>query len=386
MRRLRILHCLETIGSGGVEQRRLTLARGLDPTRYEQAIVCTQAVGGLPARFSDAGCEIHEVGVFRGIHDRERYRRCLAVVRQFRPHVIHGAVYEGVALAAVAGRLGRVPIIVGEETSDPVNRRWRGHVLYRGLCALTHQMIAVSPAVREYLVETLRISEHRVVLINNGVARPSAVLPDEVSATRIRTGLGPEHFVIGTVGRLFDSVKRVSDLIRALPSVLARAPRARLLVVGTGPDERALRALAKSVGVADCVVFAGYQEDPGPFYSVMDVFALASAHEAFGLVLVEAMYHTLPVVATRVGGIPHVVVEGETGLLVEPGQPQALATTILALVHNPAERRRLGANGRIRADQKFSANAYVQAVDELYTALALSIRESRRAVDARSSA
>lgn len=380
--RLRVLHCLETIGSGGVEQRRLTLALGLDPDRYEQAIVCTQAIGGLPDRYAAAGCRVHEIGVFRSIYDLERYRRCLAIVRQFRPHIIHGAVYEGVALAAVVGRLAGVPVIIGEETSDPVNRRWRGHILYRVLCALTHQMIAVSPAVREYLVERLCIPDKRVALISNGVAKPAPVPPHQVDETRAHTGLGPEHFVIGTVGRLLDSHKRVSDLIIAMPSVLDPAPQARLLIVGSGPDEASLLALAKQLGVADRVVFTGYQADPAPFYALMDLFALGSAHEAFGLVLVEAMLRGIPVVATRVGGIPHVVAEGEAGLLVEAGRPQALAAAILELIHNPAERRRLGRNGRIRADRKFSATAYVQAVDALYTSLTEPVRISRGPPDA----
>lgn len=148
---------METVGSGGVEQTRLSLARGLDASRYEQALVCTQAIGGLPPQFDAAGCPIHEVGVLKGIFDPIPYRRTLQIVRQFQPHIIHGAVYEGVALAAIAGRLGRVPIIIGEETSDPENRRWTGHLLYRLLSSMTHQMVGVSPAVRDYLINKIHI-------------------------------------------------------------------------------------------------------------------------------------------------------------------------------------------------------------------------------------
>ena len=125
MEKIRVLHCLETVDSGGVEQRRLILARQLDGTHYEQALVCTDAEGALPARFAEAGCPLHTVGEFRGVLDREPYRRTLEVVRTFRPHIIHGAVFEGVSLATIIGRLAGVPVIVGEETSDPVNRRWR---------------------------------------------------------------------------------------------------------------------------------------------------------------------------------------------------------------------------------------------------------------------
>lgn len=370
MDKIRILHCLETVGSGGVEQRRLTLARQLDGARYEQSLVCTKAVGALPARFAEAGCPLHAVGVFRGVLDREPYRQALRVVREFRPHIIHGAVFEGVSLATILGRLARVPVIIGEETSDPVNRRWRGHLLLRLLGALSHQMVAVSPAVEQYLLGRLHLPRSKVTLINNGVAEMAPPDENQVRALRERFELAPEHFVIGTVGRLLDRHKRVSDLLRALAALLPACPEARLLVVGKGPDEGMLRELAGQLGVAAQVRFAGYQADPQPCYALMDVFALASAMEAFGLVLVEAMQAGLPVVATRVGGIPGVVDEGASGLLVPPGQPPALAEALLALRRDPARRQSMGRAGRALATSNFGAERYVRDVDHLYQRLA----------------
>ena len=372
MRKLRILHCLETVGSGGVEQTRLTLARGLDRTRYEQALVCTQAIGALPPLFDATGCVIHQVGVFRGIYDPLPYRHTLGIVQQYRPDIIHGGVYEGVALAAVCGRLGRVPVIIGEETSDPVDRRWKGQLLFRLLSAMTHQMVAVSPAVKNYLTNTLRLPAAKVTLINNGVTQPASPDPAELRAIRDRFNLRSDHFVIGTVGRLLDRHKRVSDLIRALPLIKKYCPNVRLLIVGSGPDEDMLHRLAAELGVTDDVCFAGYQGDPTAYYEVMDVFALASAFEAFGLVLVEAMFAHLPVVATRVGGIPTVVSDGETGILVAPLQPETLADALITLWRNEGLRMDMGRKGRIRALAEFSAERYLREIENLYQSLAKS--------------
>lgn len=260
-------------------------------------------------------------------------------------------------------------MILGEETSDPVNRRWTGHLLYRLLCEMTHHLIGVSPAVRDYLVDKIRLPANKVTLINNGVAQAPPATAEQVHSVHEAYGLTTEHFVIGTVGRLFDHHKRVSDLIRALPLILAFCPDARLLIVGTGPEENMLREQAIALGVARQVLLAGYQVDPQPFYAVMDVFALASAYEAFGLVLVEAMLAGLPVVATRVGGIPTVVSAGETGFLVEPGQPPALADALLTLQRSAELRRALGQKGRARALAEFSADRYVREVDQLYQRL-----------------
>lgn len=369
MKRIRVLHCLETVGSGGVEQTRLSLARKLDPERFEQRLVCTQALGGLPALIEGAGCPIHQVGVFNGIYDPRPYRKTFEAVRRYRPHIIHGAVFEGVAQAAVVGRASRTPIIVGEETSDPQNRRWTGSVLFRAFAGLCHHMIGVSPAVVAYLEKTIRIPSRDVTLVNNGVAEKLLSGEADVQALRDRLGLKDGAFVIGTVGRLFDEHKRTSDLIRALKHVVSACPAAHLVIVGDGPDATWLRELAIQENVGDHVSFAGYAADPQPYYQLMDVFVLSSAHEAFGLVLVEAMFNQVPVVATRVGGVPSVVDDGVTGHLVPPCEPHALAGSILDLYRNPQARRAMGIRARQRALENFSEERYVADVAAVYERL-----------------
>ena len=366
-RRIRVLHSLFRVGSGGVEQTRLTLARGLDSKRYEQRIVCLDAFGALPTMLDAAGCPVTRVGDSLSIFAARAYRDVMQMIRQWKPDIVHGAVYEGVAMAAVAGRLGRVPVVIGEETSEPVGRSVAGNTLYRLLCGLTDRMVAVSPAVVDYLVRGIRVPTGKVTLVSNGVAAPSDEDTMAIGAIRHRFAIGPDSFVIGTVGRLQDSHKRVSDLIRAMPMLCQNISDPRLLVVGDGDDVEMLASLADEMGVAERVHFCGYQADTSSYYRVMDVFALASAHEAFGLVLVEAMLVGLATVATRVGGIPTVVDEGVTGLLVPAHNPSALATALLDLYRDPSRRGAMGARGKVRAQAHFGAAQYVDAIDHLYT-------------------
>lgn len=369
MKKIKILRSLVRVGSGGVEQCHLNLARGLDSSRYEQRLICTEAFGGLPEIFSSVGCRIDVIGPLRHIADVAPYRNALKIVKDWKPDIIHGAVFEGVAIAALVGRLGGVPIIVGEETSDPKNRRWKGHILYRLLAGMTHHMVAVSPMVQDYLLNGIKLPTSKVTLINNGVAEPLPASSEHKLEVRTALGIKNGDLVIGSCGRLEDQHKRFSDLIRALVHVLRECTNAKLLIVGDGADGAMLRALATQLGVAEQVIFAGYQLDTRPYYEVMDIFALASAHEAFGLVLVEAMYSCLPVVATHVGGIPGVVLEGETGYLVPAHDAPALAHRLVKLGNDSALRHAMGLRGFDRARNEFGSGRYVHEFDNLYQRL-----------------
>lgn len=371
MRPLRILHCIEAIYSGGVERRRLQLVENLDKSTFEQRVICTEAEGPIAEAILAAGVPIYEMGPVTSIFDPLRYIRAASIMKDWQPDIVHGAVFEGYTLASISGRIARVPHVVLEETSDPQTRRWKGHLLCRTLAALADECVAVSPAVARYLTNTIYVPESKVTVIPNGVPRPPALAPEKAEALRRAYEITPDEFVIGSVGRMVDdSTKRFSDLIRATRHLRDRGTLAKTLLVGDGPARPHLEQIAADEGVADTVIFAGFQERVADFYGLMHVFVLASAHEAFGLVIAEAMRCGLPVVATSVGGIPNIVVHGHTGLLVPPKSPAALARAIQTLLLDEEERKRLGANGKMRADKLFSSERYVADVANFYLRLA----------------
>ena len=189
MRKIKLLHTIVRVGSGGVEQTRLSLAKHLDREVFEQRLICSDSFGGLRRELEHADCPVDEVGVLKHPFDPGPHARVLKVIQEFKPDIIHGAVFEGVSFAAVAGRLGRVPIIIGEETSDPRDRRWSGHLFFRALAGMTHHMVAVSPAVRDYLVRKIRLPANKVTLINNGVAEAPPTNAAEAEALRTSSGL-----------------------------------------------------------------------------------------------------------------------------------------------------------------------------------------------------
>jgi glycosyltransferase involved in cell wall biosynthesis len=200
--------------------------------------------------------------------------------------------------------------------------------------------------------------------------RPLALSDSLVRDVRRELGLSADHLFILSVGRL-DPQKGHPYLIEAMRRVLQEVPQARLVIVGGAQQASEeyvadLRTLAAAPGLAGKVTFTGERTDVPQLMAACDVFALASLWEGFGLVFAEAMAASKPVVATNVSAIPEVVVHGETGILVPPGDPQALAEALIRLGRDPAERRRLGRNGYHRVRTQFTAERMVDETMAVY--------------------
>lgn len=382
--RIRIAHCLEQVRSGGVERRRLSLALRLDPVRYEQIVICTDASPLLRQEFERAGCRVVELGAI-GRGNWTKIRTAADVLRTFRPHIVHGAVFEGVITAVLAGKMARVPIIVAEEIITPVDRRWSGHLYFRLLSGLADQTIAISGAVADYLTTVIHLPEKKVRLIYNGIAAPEPASAEELRSVREQFGLAPGTPVLGTVSRLAapkshapDSHKRISDALVAMKQVLNVEPAARLIIVGDGPDRQFLEERASELGMRSSVHFAGFQHRTRPFVECMDVQLLPSRTEGLPLVAIEGMFASRPIVATDVGGSNEVVVHGKTGFLVPVGDSRALARRSLELLANPDLRKRMGSAGLERARSQFSVGRYIAEVASLYEELLTKSGAGRR--------
>ena len=367
MAKKRVLHCLVRVGSGGVEQRRLALAKYLSGDKYDQLIVCTDAFGDLPRFFEDYGVPVKVVGEMKGVFSLPVYLRSLVIALKFRPSIIHGAVFEGVLISTfISLFLFWVPLVI-EETSFPCLRSRKANLLFR-LCSFrASKVIAVSRAVSNYL-KFIKVNEGKIELLVNGVDEES-VKRDGLNRDSFRAEMGvdSDEFLVGAVGRVEDKVKKFSDILIAVKTLRNTGCNVRLVVVGDGEDLDFLRNKAISLSVDDYVIWAGYQSDLAPYYDAMDLLCVASVSESFGLVIVEAMFHSLPVVATSVGGVPDVVLDGVTGSLVPPGKPEEIARSILPFLNDKKLCNAFGLNGRKRAVTYFSSKRYVSDVDELYS-------------------
>jgi len=212
----------------------------------------------------------------------------------------------------------------------------------------------------------LGLEERRVQTIHYGIdARqfdhgPSA----QAASLRLHWGISPDDIAIGFVGRLVPQ-KDIITLIRGFALFAATFPRTKLVIVGSGPLEEQLREEATALGISPRVVWAGFCDNITTVMRAFDIFALTSAYEGLGLVLLEAMASGLPVVATRAGAIPEVVVDGETGVLVAPGRPNELVAAFHDL-SDSSLRVQLGAAGRARGMREFTLEKMYRETDAVY--------------------
>jgi glycosyltransferase involved in cell wall biosynthesis len=234
--------------------------------------------------------------------------------------------------------------------------------------ALADEVIFNSRALRREL------SWPRGAVIPNGVDLPPPPTPERRRTLRESLGAGDGTLLLGQVGHV-TPLKGVDRGLEALARLAAAGRPVRLAVVGEDPDDgqvhrRRFEALARDLGVADRVLFTGYRRDAVALLGAVDVLLHPSRRESFGRVLIEAMAQEVPVVASRVGGIPEVVQDGREGYLVDPEDPGALAARVAELLDRPALRQALGRAGRRRAESSFSAEAHARAVAALYDRVA----------------
>lgn len=288
-------------------------------------------------------------------------------VRDFAPTVVHTYFYWPVLYARTLRRLGFVGPLVENREDLGFNVSEAECRLLRMTTTIPDRIVCVAAAVREVVMERERVSPARAVVIRNGVSL-EAPSPTAEERQRLRgeIGLDPDDRVVGMVSNLNRAVKGVRYFVESMPLIVAREPRARFLILGDGHEKDSLLALTRTLGIEDRVVFAGFRSDVSRFYPLMDVSVLTSLSEGLSIALLESMRCGLPVVATRVGGNPELVREGETGFLVPPKDPRAFADAVVQVLTDRVLRDRMGRNGRAVIEREHSLMGVTDQYEALY--------------------
>ncbi len=352
---LPLLFLVTSLDQGGAQRVLARWATGLPRDKYAVRVAYLQQRRGvIEADLRRADIAVHDLGM-RSKADLGAAIRLMRLLRRERIRVLVAFMFHATFLGRLAGVACRVPVRVSSErTMEAEGRVRRG--LNRLTVPLATHVVAVSERVASYAAREFRIPANRLTTIVNGVD-----LDRFRPAGRARDPRAP---VLGCTARL-GAENDHATLLRACAQLGRQWPGTQLLLVGRGPEETALRALADALGVGGRVSFAGEQADVAPWLARMDVYVQAARLAGVSNSLLEAMATGLPVVATDVGGTAEAVVHGETGLLVPAGDPAAMADALGALLANPGAVETFGRAGRARAEARFGERLMLARVEAL---------------------
>lgn len=362
--KIRVAHVSASLHYGGKENGVVNLVNRLDPAIFENYIFTYVRGGALARRVDPTRCRVVELGDKLG-GDYRLYFKLAREFRRYRIHIAHTHSWATVMEGIIGARLARVPIIIHGEHGT-MKTETKLHIqIQRALWHSTDQMLAVSNVLRENLQRQFNFPKEKIRVIANGVDLSRFALTRQSDDYKTRLGLPANALVFGAIGRVVP-VKAYPTLLQAAKLIFDEIPMAHLVMVGDGPQLEALVQLAEEYQIAARVHFLGARKDVPEILRAFDVFVLSSESEGMSNTILEAMASARPVVATAVGGNPELVVDRETGLLVPPHDPPAMAAAIMKLLRDTALCRQMGWLGRQRVEEKFSLEVMVQNYANIY--------------------
>lgn len=378
---IRLLKIVPTLLCGGTENQAITLARALHEQGFTLEVACLRRLGPFVKEISDRGIPLSEYRIsgFFTVSALVQKARLVRHMVKRRIDVMHSYSFYGNVFGILPAKLAATPVVIASIRDrgaylTPMQKR-----VQRFVCRFADCVLVNAEAVKEWLTGE-GYDPARIVVIPNGVELKRFEGLPEPRRTRAGLGVGSEVPLVMVVSRLTPR-KGLEQFLEAAEVLARRFPDARFAVVGYAKPaeqeyEKALKSLAARLGLGDRVVFTGLRQDVPALLAAATVSVMPSLNEALSNVLLESMAAGLPIVATRVGGTPEAIVDGVTGLLVEPGNAAALAGSIARLLQDRALAGQLGRAARQHIEDRYSIEKMVSATEQLY--IGLLARKQRR--------
>ena len=367
-----IVHIIYRLDIGGLENGLVNLLNRIPAERYRHAIICLTTYSDFRLRLRRDDVPVFALNKPLG-NSPITLIRLWWLLKKLRPDIVHTrnlAALEGMLPAALAGVPVRIHGEHGRDMSDLDGSNVARQRLRRYFKPFVHWYIALSKDLECYLQERIRVPSEKIIQLYNGVDT-NVFYPKYGGREPLPIpGFAPlDAFVIGTVGRM-QSEKDQLTLAQAFVALLQMIPRVerplRLVMVGDGPLRSTVTDFLRQAGAIDLTWLPGDRNDVPRIMRGLDLFVLPSLAEGISKTILEAMASGLPIVATSVGGNPELVMEGQTGTLVPPADPNQLAVIIRDCVLNPEKGKRQGSAARAMAEQRFSLDIMVKNYMDLY--------------------
>jgi glycosyltransferase involved in cell wall biosynthesis len=378
--KIKVLRIIARLNIGGPAIHVVNLNNGLDPNRFESMLVSGTENPGEGSMLDYALShgvqpivisEIVGEATFKP-RDSKALFKLYRLIRRERPHIVHTHTAKAGFLGRLAARLAGVPVIL---------HTYHGHVLHgyysplktqllrrmeNALARVTNRIVAVSAQVKNDLVAYGIASADKITVIPLGFDLDPFLSCEQYRGEfRRELGLNDGTRLVGIVGRIFP-IKNHRLFLDAASRVVAIGNAIRFVIVGDGILRFEMENYARELGISDRVIFTGWRRDLPRIYADLNVLVVSSDNEGTPVSAIEAMASGRPVVGTRVGGLPDLIVAGETGHLVPPKDPQALGNTILHLLHSPGEAARFGRAGQAIARDRFALGRLISDTENLY--------------------
>lgn len=361
-----VLYLITELDAGGAQSALFGLIARTDESQFKITVACFYNGDKLMAkRIRDLGVSVIDLRMM-AVWRVDALWRLYTLLRREKPVILHSWLFHANILGRIIGHLAKVPLIITSRRNVEIGGMRRER-LKQWTSSFDDKIIAVCEEARQAEIQRTHVSPSKVITIYNGIESDRYVISNH-QIIRREFGIAPESPLLGIVGRLHPQ-KGHSDLISAFALVKKQVPGVQLLIIGDGCLRRALEEETKQNQVADGIIFTGLRNDIPSLLSAIDLFVLPSLWEGLPNVVLEAMAAGLPVVATAVGGMPELVVENETGILVPPHDPEALAVAIIDLLANTPRMNMMGKSGRQRAQKCFSMEKTVYNTHAVYTDL-----------------
>lgn len=364
---------------GGMLKHLLDLVRNLDRKRFTP-IVLSPPGNNLEVPLDRLGVELIEVDIADRpnlARDASSIARLATQLTAVGPDIIHAHSSKAALLVEMAVRRGSLgaPVVFSLHNFPSYKeagglRKAVSSLAMRRVINGADAVIAVSNSLKDYLVETEKADSARIKVVHNGIDIDAfgQVMETEVRGLRAALGLPAAAPVVGAAARFIPS-KGLDILIRSAPDLVHKFPGLKIVIAGSGPLDQSLRSAVSSLGLSREVIFAGHVPDLRAYYAMFDVFVLPTRLEAFGMTLVEAMASGCPVVATRTGGVPEIIDNRETGLLVPPDDPVQLAAAIRAQLADSKAAKRMAARAQTVVRDRFSLRRMAAETQAVYDSL-----------------
>ncbi len=362
---IRILQIIDSMMVGGAEMLLYEFTSRLDASEFKTDIAFCEN-GPLKEDFQKINIFPEKIE-WKSRVDPFLVLRMYREIRRVKPHIVHTHLFKSDFHGRLAARLAGVPVVFS--TLHSCND-WALNPLFGLGYGLTtvfaDKIIAVADEVRDYAIKYSRIQSDRIITIPNAVRIEKFESIDHLGPQlRSEFGISSSTLLVGIVGRL-EEPKDHENFLRAAAQIYRENANVRFLVVGDGTLRERLVALTDELGLSNVVIFTGLRKDVPAVMSALDLFVLSSRYEGLPVVVLEAMAARKPVVATRVSGVPGVVEDGKTGILVNPNDSKVLAEACLHLLADPELRTQMGTAGYERAKLNFSMDALVEKTINLY--------------------